>query len=148
MSKTAVFLWRFQPFHIGHMSIVDKIFQSDFERLLLIIGSSDKSWTDENPWTLQEREEIIRASIPLELQEKIDILWLDDVPDDDVWCENLKQLFAEEVILFTGNEWVRDICERQGITTDWIIPTIDISATKIREMIRKWEDVSQWTNIL
>lgn len=148
MSKTAVFLWRFQPFHIGHMSIVDKIFQNDFERLLLIIGSSDKSWTDENPWTLQEREEIIRASIPLELQEKIDILWLDDVPDDDVWCENLKQLFAEEVILFTGNEWVRDICERQGITTDWIIPTIDISATKIREMIRKWEDVSQWTNIL
>lgn len=143
MSKTAVFLWRFQPFHIGHMSIVDKIFQSDFERLLLIIGSSDKSWTDENPWTLQEREEIIRASIPLELQEKIDILWLDDVPDDDVWCENLKQLFAEEVILFTGNEWVRDICERQGITTDWIIPTIDISATKIREMIRQGNDTSQ-----
>ncbi len=146
--KTAVFLWRFQPFHIGHMSIVEKIFQNDFEKLLLIIGSSDKSWTDENPWTLQEREEIIRASIPLELQEKIDILWLDDVPDDDVWCENLKQLFAEEAILFTGNQWVRDICERQGITTDWIIPTIDISATKIREMIRKWEDVSQWTNIL
>lgn len=147
MSKTAVFLWRFQPFHIGHMSIVDKIFQNDFERLLLIIGSSDKSWTDENPWTLQEREEIIRASIPLELQEKIDILWLDDVPDDDVWCENLKQLFSEEVILFTGNEWVRDICERQGITTDWIIPTIDISATKIREMIKQGEDVSQWTRI-
>ena len=147
MSKTAVFLWRFQPFHIGHMSIVDKIFQNDFERLLLIVGSSDKSWTDENPWTLQEREEIIRASIPLELQEKIDILWLDDVPDDDVWCENLKQLFAEEVILFTGNEWVRDICERQGITTDWITPTIDISATKIREMIKQGEDVSQWTRI-
>lgn len=148
MSKAAVFLWRFQPFHIGHISIVDKIFQSDFEKLLLIIGSSDKSWTDENPWTLQEREEIIRASIPLELQEKIDILWLDDVPDDDVWCENLKQLFEEEVTLFTGNEWVRDICERQGITTDWITPTIDISATKIREMIKRGEDVSQWTNIL
>ena len=143
MSKTAVFLWRFQPFHIGHMSIVDKIFQNDFERLLLIIGSSDKSWTDENPWTLQEREEIIRASIPLELQEKIDIIGLDDVPDDDVWCENLMQLFSEEVILFTGNEWVRDICERQGITTDWIIPTIDISATKIREMIRQGNDTSQ-----
>lgn len=146
--KTAVFLWRFQPFHIGHMSIVEKIFQNDFEKLLLIIGSSDKSWTDENPWTLQEREEIIRASIPLELQEKIDIIGLDDVPDDDVWCENLKQLFSEEVILFTGNEWVRDICERQGITTDWITPTIDISATKIREMIKRGEDVSQWTNIL
>ena len=66
------------------MSIVEKIFQNDFERLLLIIGSADKSGTDENPWNVQEREEIIRASIPLELQEKIDIASLADVPDDDV----------------------------------------------------------------
>jgi nicotinamide mononucleotide adenylyltransferase len=76
------------------MSIVEKIFQNEFERLLLIIGSADKSGTDENPWNVQEREEIIRASIPLELQEKIDIASLADVPDDDVWAENLKSLFA------------------------------------------------------
>lgn len=75
------------------MSIVEKIFQNDFERLLLIIGSADKSDTDENPWNVQEREEIIRASIPLELQEKIDIASLADVPDDDVWCKNLQNLF-------------------------------------------------------
>jgi len=74
------------------MSIVEKIFQNNFERLLLIIGSADKSGTDENPWSVQEREEIIRASIPLELQEKIDITSLADVPDDDEWCENLKRL--------------------------------------------------------
>jgi nicotinamide-nucleotide adenylyltransferase len=148
MTKTAVFLGRFQPFHIGHMSIVEKIFQNDFERLLLIIGSSEKSWTDENPWNVQEREEIIRASIPLEIQEKIDIASLADVPDDDVWCENLKVLVSPEVILFTGNEWVRDICERRGITTDWIDSyDIDISGTKIREMIRRGEDVSRWTSI-
>ncbi len=76
------------------MSIVDRIFQQGFERLLLIIGSADKSGTDENPWNVQEREEIIRASIPLELQEKIDISSLVDVPDDDVWCENLKDIFS------------------------------------------------------
>jgi nicotinamide mononucleotide adenylyltransferase len=130
------------------MSIVDKIFQNDFERLLLIIGSADKFGTDENPWNVQEREEIIRASIPLEIQEKIDIASLADVPDDDVWCENLKVLLSLEVILFTGNEWVRDICERHGIQTDWIDSyDIDISGTRIREMIQKGEDVSQWTNI-
>ncbi len=130
------------------MSIVEKIFQHDFERLLLIIGSADKFGTDENPWNVQEREEIIRASIPLEIQEKIDIASLADAPDDDVWCENLKVLVSPEVILFTGNEWVRDICERRGITTDWIDSyDIDISGTKIREMIRRGEDVSRWTSI-
>jgi nicotinamide-nucleotide adenylyltransferase len=148
MTKTAVFLGRFQPFHIGHMNIVEKIFSQDFDKLLLVIGSAEKSGTDENPWNLQEREEIIRASIPLELQERIDIIWLADVPDDDEWCENLKVLLPSEITLFTGNEWVRDICQRHGITTDWIDSyDIDISGTKIRDMIQKGEDVSRWTNI-
>jgi nicotinamide mononucleotide adenylyltransferase len=130
------------------MSIVDRIFQQDFERLLLIIGSADKSGTDENPWNVQEREEIIRASIPLEIQEKIDIASLADVPDDDVWSENLQYLFPSEVTLFTGNDWVKNICERHGIRTDWIGSyDIDISGTRIREMIQKGEDVSKWVNI-
>lgn len=56
------------------MSIVEKIFANHYERLLIVIGSAEKSGTEENPWALQEREEIIRASVPLELQKKIDIL--------------------------------------------------------------------------
>ncbi len=137
------------------MSIVEKIFQNDFERLLLIIGSADKSGTDENPWNVQEREEIIRATIPLELQEKIDIVSLADVPDDDEWCENLKFIFhncrlnIEDCTLFTGNDWVKSICERHGIQTDWIDSyDIDISGTKIREMIKRGEDVSRLTFML
>lgn len=143
------------------MSIVEKIFQNDFERLLLIIGSADKSDTDENPWNVQEREEIIRASIPLELQEKIDIASLADVPDDDVWCLNLLNLitnFSSNTkykiqntkyvpILFTGNDWVKGICERHGIQTDWIGSyDIDISGTKIREMLREGRDISQYAS--
>lgn len=143
--STAVFLGRFQPFHIGHMSIVERIL-TDYQRLLLVIGSAEKSGTDENPWTLQEREEIIRASIPLELQERMDIVWLDDVPDDDEWCENFKKILLSESILFTGNEWVRDICARHGIQTEWIDSyEIDISGTRIREMIQRGEDVSEFT---
>lgn len=145
--STAIFLWRFQPFHIGHYSIVEKIL-TEYEHLILIIGSAEKSWTDENPWTLEEREEIIRASIPLELQERMDVVGLDDVPDDDEWCENLKNILPLEGILLTGNEWVRNICEKHGVTTDWIDSyEIDISGTKIREMIQRGEDVSKWTVI-
>ncbi len=124
---------------------MDRIFQQDFGRLLLIIGSADKSGTDENPWNVQKREQIIRASIPLELQEKIDIVSLTDVPDDDVWCENLKNLLLSEAVLFTGNEWVKSICERHGIQTEWIDSyQIDISGTRIREMLQNGEDVKKW----
>lgn len=151
----ACFLGRFQPFHIGHMSIVEEILQNH-ERLILVIGSSNKSGTDENPWTVEEREVIIRAMVPLELQERIDIAWLPDTDDDDEWAEKLTSIFqgqksknkehSAEVVLFTGNEWVREICERHGIQTQWILSyDIDISGTRIREMIKRGEDVSKWT---
>ncbi len=119
---------------------------TDYEKMILVIGSAEKSSTDENPWTAQEREEIIRASIPLELQECIDIIGLSDTPRDDEWGENLKQLLPQNSILFTGNEWVRDICHRHNIETSWIHYTIDISGTRIREMMRKGESVSALTN--
>lgn len=104
--------------------------------------------TEDNPWTYPERLAIISESLPEEMLNRMTIYPLLDVPDDDIWCENLKHIIPHNSILFTGNEWVRGICERHDIYTDWIVPTIDISATKIREMIRNGEDVSQWTNII
>lgn len=95
----AVFIGRFQPFHIGHMSVVEKIL-TQYPQLLLVIGSADKSGTLDNPWTVQKREELIRASIPLELQERIDIAGLDDVLDDSKWCENLQNL----ITIFLNNK--------------------------------------------
>lgn len=141
----AVFIGRFQPFHIGHMNVVEKIL-TQFPRLLLIIGSANKSKTSKNPWTLEEREEMIRASIPLELQKNIDIAGLDDVKDDDIWCENLQRLTMKDkqITVFTGNEWVKSICERHNIQTEWIQYSIDISGSEIRDMMKKSEDVRKY----
>jgi nicotinamide-nucleotide adenylyltransferase len=144
--KIPVFLGRFQPFHIGHKSIIEKILQS-YPSMTLIIGSSNISGTEENPWSYPERLSIIAENLPEELLDRITIYPLSDVPDDAVWSENLKQIIPHNSILFTGNEWVRDLCAVHDIQTDWIVPTIDISATKIREMRRKGEDVSEWTAI-
>lgn len=150
----AVFVGRFQPFHTGHLSIVTEIL-SEYDRMILVIGSAEKYGTEENPWTLQEREAIIRASLSLDIQERIDIVWLDDTADDDVWCENLIQILQhwtfniEHVTLFTGNEWVRSICEKHGIHTHWIENyAVDISGTRIRQMMKNGDDVTPWTVVM
>lgn len=144
--KIPVFLWRFQPFHSGHKSIVEKILEQ-YPHMTLIIGSSNISGTEANPWSYIERLSIITDNISEVLLEKITIYPLADVPSDDDWCQNLKEIIPHNSILFTGNEWVRDICMRHNIETEHIIPTIDISGTRIRDMIRNGEDVSQWTHI-
>lgn len=142
--QTTVFLWRFQPFHIGHLSIVEKILEHN-ESMILIIGSSEKSGTENNPWSYQARLSIIVENIPAELLEKITIYPLADTPDDDVWCAWLKAIIPTDAILFTGNEWVKTLCEKHHIQTQWIESyTVDISGTKIREMLTRGEDVSDF----
>lgn len=144
--KIPVYLWRFQPFHSGHRSIVDKIL-AEYPSMIMIIGSSEKSWQDENPWNYFKRIEIIGESLPEEVMDRITMYPLNDTPDDDEWCCDLKKIIPDNSIVYTGNEWVRGICEKYNIETEWITPTIDISGTKIREMVWKWEDVSEWTKI-
>lgn len=91
---------------------------------------------------------------------KICIIGLDDTPDDDQWYENMMTQLSENLIsnnsehqtpcsdhtftLHTGNEWVRDICMRHGMYIQWITARVDTSATRIREMLRRGEDVSHW----
>jgi len=71
---------------------------------------------------------------------------LDDVENDDNWCENLKLLTLnyKQITVFTGNKWVADICRDHTITTEWIQYSIDISGSEIREKMRKGEDVSKY----
>jgi nicotinamide mononucleotide adenylyltransferase len=115
--------------------------------MTLIIGSSETSGTADNPWSYLDRLSIITDTLSEEFLNRMTIYPLPDTSDDDIWCDNLKNIIPHNSVLFTGNEWVRDICARHDIETDWIVPTIDISATQIREMIARGEDVSQWTTI-
>lgn len=86
--KIPVFLGRFQPFHIGHMSIVEKIL-NQYPQMTLVVGSSNISGTEENPWSYLERLSIITESLPESMLDKITIYPLADVPDDNVWYQNL-----------------------------------------------------------
>jgi nicotinamide mononucleotide adenylyltransferase len=121
---------------------VKKILEQ-YESMILIIGSSEKSGTEDNPWAYHTRLSIIAENIPAELLERITIHPLADTPDDAVWCARLKVIMPTDSILFTGNEWVKTLCETHDIPTQWIESyAIDISGTKIREMIKRGEDVS------
>lgn len=53
---------RFQPFHMGHLSAV-KFALSQVEKLWIGIGSSNKSHEKRNPFTADERKEMILSSL-------------------------------------------------------------------------------------
>lgn len=58
--RLTVFIGRFSPFHLGHEEVLLRALQSS-EVVLLLIGSSHQARNIKNPFTAQEREDMIRT---------------------------------------------------------------------------------------
>ena len=52
--KKGLILGRFQPLHMGHLSIFETVIDKD-EGLVICVGSSNKKRTEKNPYTSLER---------------------------------------------------------------------------------------------
>lgn len=55
---TGVMLTRAQPFHKGHMDVVNQILKEN-ERCLIVIGSANKCNTERNPLIITDRTRMI-----------------------------------------------------------------------------------------
>ncbi len=58
----ALFYGRFQPFHLGHLRLLEWILQR-FDKTLILIGMADESYTPRNPFTADERAEMIEIAL-------------------------------------------------------------------------------------
>ena len=54
--RTALFVGRFQPFHIAHLEDV-KLEIKEGNQVIIAIGSSEESHTKDNPFTFKERKD-------------------------------------------------------------------------------------------
>ncbi len=79
MVKRAVFVGRFQPFHLGHL-IASKDILEEVDELVVVIGSAQYSHTIENPFTSGERMTMIREALR-EAKIPDERCWIVPVPD-------------------------------------------------------------------
>ena len=143
--NTALFIGRFQPFHLGHLSVVEAALkENDF--LIIGIGSSENHHTLENPFTVEERIEMIEAAlnekqIPSEYYTLIPI---PDINDNDQWVEHVKRLVPAFKQIYTGSPIVKKLfAPHKGHDVVDVTFKEKINATSIRKSILKNE---QWEN--
>lgn len=56
--KYVVFMGRFQPFHNGHISVLETAFRHS-EKIIVLIGSANCARSPHNIWSYQEREKML-----------------------------------------------------------------------------------------
>lgn len=79
MVKRGLYVGRFQPFHLGHLSVIKDILK-EIDELVIVIGSAQYSHNVNNPFTAGERLVMVRKALE---EAKIDIsrVWVVPVPD-------------------------------------------------------------------
>lgn len=134
----ALFIGRFQPFHIGHL---DALTQISEDKIIIGIGSSQYSKTEENPWTFEERKQMIDHALAHE-NLNYQIIAIPDIHDEKNWVEHVEKIVGKFDLVYTGNDWVQKLFEEKGYVVKKIEIKIQISGTELRKMIR--EENGEW----
>ena len=82
----AVYVGRFQPFHNGHLALLRHAL-SLAPRVILVIGSAHQARTPKNPFSWQERAEMVRLTLAPEERERVGFLPVRDYYDEARWVK-------------------------------------------------------------
>ncbi len=85
-----VFIGRFQPFHQGHLTVVQQGLR-EAERVIVLIGSAHRPRNIRDPWSLEERAQMIQAAVGERDADRIITAPLMDVLyNDELWVRNVQ----------------------------------------------------------
>ncbi len=112
--KRALFIGRFQPFHLGHYSAIKKLLKK-YGEVVIVIGSSEDSFSKQNPFTCGERIEMIRNSFSKTDLVKLVIVPVPDVNDNRIWVDHLLMHIPEIHDVYSNNQLVKMLFSQHGI---------------------------------
>ena len=101
-----VVLGRFQPFHLGHEYMLESASKWRNENnpnapLIIAIGSSNRPQNLLNPWTYEERSQMIESWAKSAKIENFQICSIPDIEDPPNWVIHASQYHGQAGVLVT-----------------------------------------------
>ena len=136
---------RFQPFHLGHLEAVNFAL-SKVDQLYIGIGSSNKSNESRNPFTADERNQMIKSSLDETIMQRVSLYNIPDVDDHSKWTESIDKIIPKYDIVFSNDDFTHRLYEEntKKIISVALKSREDLSGTNIRRLIQSdgnWKDL-------
>ncbi len=138
---TSLVIGRFQPFHLGHLRYIEYVL-GKVEKVVIAIGSSQAHHSKSNPFTYDERAQMIRNSV--QKIKRCTLVPVPDVNNDNIWVGHLVKLTPAFDAVYTNSPHERGLFEAAGFSV-MDVPFFDkdsYCATNIRHRIgsgQKWK---------
>ena len=142
MAKYGVLIGRFQPCHNGHLSTIRQALEK-VDNLIIVLGSANASRTIKNPWSANERMQMIYDCLDAKEAQRVIFLYAADyMYNDNAWVISVQEKVSEatqdstDVVLF-GHEkddsgYYLRLFPQWGRETTRMLPALD--ATYIRQL--------------
>jgi nicotinamide-nucleotide adenylyltransferase len=146
--KRGLYVGRFQPFHLGHLSAIDAAIK-EVDELVIVIGSAQYSHKANNPFTAGERLTMIRHALE-EANVDYSKHWIVPVPDVHLhmlWVSALEGYTPKFQVVFSNEPLTRRLFKEAGyVVKD--IPFFErqqYMSTVVRE---KMLEGNSWTKLV
>lgn len=135
----ALFIGRFQPFHNAHLIDIKKVLK-EVDELIIAIGSSQEKNTLENPFSYNERKQMIVNTLKYNKIKHYKIYPVPDLYNDKKWVDYIKKNLPKYDFVYSGNQWTLRCFKRHDSRVKKIKLIKGISSTIIRDKIIKSKD--------
>ncbi len=138
--KRALFVGRFQPFHNGHLFVVQQMAKQGYQPII-VIGSAYQSYLPNNPFSASERFEMISGSLEGKGIQAI-IIPVADIHRYGVWPAHITDLVPEFQAVFSNSSIILELFRKQGIkvVSTKLFFREFCSGTEIRQRLRNGKE--------
>lgn len=129
---TSIFPGQFQPFHEGHLLVVQGMAKMSGDPIIVICNGKD-----DGPFTVQQRREMISAALLSANIMDATIVEASDRKVNEEWVDVVLEAAGNpaEPMVWSGNEDVRKLFEAKGVATKKIVHVPNMVTSEIRDKI-------------
>ena len=141
----ALFVGRFQPFHNGHLKVVEEL-SKQYSEVIIGVGSSQYSNTIDNPFSSDERELMIKKSLEHEGIKNYKIILIPDIHNPPKWVDHVLSICSDFDVVITNNPFTKKLFEEKNykVKETQLYNKKDLSGKEIRRRIannKPWQDL-------
>ncbi|HQQ70116.1 MAG TPA: bifunctional nicotinamide-nucleotide adenylyltransferase/Nudix hydroxylase [Alicycliphilus sp.] len=93
MHDAAILIGRFQPLHTGHLTLLREAL-AQARQVIVVLGSAFQARTPKNPFTWQERAQLLRNALPESEHSRLTVLPMRDYYNEPLWAQAVQQAVA------------------------------------------------------
>jgi len=142
----ALIIGRFQPFHKGHLQIIQDA-SKKYNEVIIGIGSSQYGHALENPFTVEERKLMIEKSLGKIGVKNYRTVLIPDIHNPPKWVDHVLSIVSDFDVVLSNNSLTTRLFSEKGYDVKET-PLYNKDEYSGKEIRRRMIDGEQWNNLV